>query len=165
MVLVSMPSARGWPPVLFVVALIALTGFDAPETGGAETLPGPVRAEVVSVIDGDTLLVRARIWLDVEVEVHVRVAGIDAPERHGKCTEERALAERARDLVATTVDGAEVMLSELQHDKYAGRVLARVAIPDGRDLGELLLAAGVARAYDGGPRQDWCREAAEVREN
>ena len=37
--------------------------------------------------------------------------------------------------------------------KYAGRVVARVVV-DGEDLAEELIAAGLARAYDGGRRQE-----------
>ncbi|MFC5354802.1 thermonuclease family protein [Azospirillum himalayense] len=43
-------------------------------------LPGPIPAEVLEVLDGDTLLVRATIWLGQVVETHIRVDGLDAPE-------------------------------------------------------------------------------------
>jgi hypothetical protein len=43
-------------------------------------LPGPIPAELVRVIDGDTIEVRARIWLDLDLTTRVRLAGIDAPE-------------------------------------------------------------------------------------
>src|SRR3546814_10238300 len=66
----------------------------------AEVIEGPVAAEVVRVIDGDTLKLKVHIWLGQTVEVDVRVAGIDTPELRGKCPSERAKAEEARDYLA-----------------------------------------------------------------
>ena len=43
-------------------------------------LKGPVAANVERVIDGDTVIVKARIWLDQDLTVVVRLAGIDAPD-------------------------------------------------------------------------------------
>ena len=40
-----------------------------------------------------------------------------------------------------------------------GRVVARVALPDGEDLAAGLIAAGLGRVYDGGGRIAWCDEA------
>jgi endonuclease YncB( thermonuclease family) len=137
------------------VAGLVLAGTPTAAAAG-EILPGPVPAQVVSVIDGDTLVVRARIWLGLELETRVRISGIDTPELRGGCVRERALAERARRLVVEIVAGREVVLREVRLGKYAGRVVARVATDDGRDLGSILLSAGLARTYDGGPRGDWC---------
>jgi endonuclease YncB( thermonuclease family) len=52
---------------------------------GAEVLSGPVEATVVRVVDADSLVVRARIWLDQDLETSVRLLGVDAPELHGTC--------------------------------------------------------------------------------
>ena len=49
----------------------------------SEVLPGPIAADVIKVIDGDTLPVRARIWLGQEVEINVRLADVDTPELCG----------------------------------------------------------------------------------
>jgi endonuclease YncB( thermonuclease family) len=113
----------------------------------AEVLPGPVPARLVRVVDGDTVVVRARIWLGQEVEIYVRLAGIDAPELRGKCAFERALAVRARDFVAARLQGGQVRLSQIQYGKYAGRVVARVHAPGGADLSAALLNAGLAHPY------------------
>jgi hypothetical protein len=42
-----------------------------------------------------------------------------------------------------------------------GQVLARVETAAGEDFSDLLLAAALARAYNGGTRPTWCAEAAE----
>ncbi len=135
------------------VALCAMVAM-APAMG--ETLSGPIRAQVLSVVDGDTIVARARIWLGQEVETRVRLTGIDAPELRGRCAAERRAAERARALLVAAIGGGPVDLLDVGYDKYGGRVVARVRTADGRDLAETLQAAGLARRYDGGARRPWC---------
>ncbi|HSM19892.1 MAG TPA: thermonuclease family protein [Hyphomicrobiales bacterium] len=103
----------------------------APEAR-TEWLPGPLPAEVVRVVDGDTLLVRAHIWIGQEVEVAVRIRGIDAPELRAGCAGEHALAVSAADFVREAVSGRTVRLSAVSGGKYFGRVLADVTTADGR---------------------------------
>lgn len=122
----------------------------------AETLPGPVPAVVDRVVDGDTIAVRARIWLGQEVSVLVRIRGIDAPERRGRCPEERALAERATTAMAAAVADGHLDLRQVERDKYGGRVVADVVLIDGRNLAGRLLASQTVRPYRGGGRASWC---------
>ena len=126
----------------------------------AESLDGPVPARVLAVIDGDTIAVSAHIWLGQDIEVRVRLAGVDAPELKGGCALERDLAHRARAFVAARLDGGPVRLTEIRVDKYGGRVVARVATAGGEDLAGALMAAGLARPYDGRKRRAWCERAA-----
>lgn len=121
-----------------------------------EVVPGPVEARVVAVVDGDTLVVSARIWLGQRIETHVRIDGVDAPELRGRCRGERDLARAARTFVATRIGGEPVVLSDVRFGKYAGRVVARVETAAGEDLAEVLIAAGLARRYDGRARRPWC---------
>jgi endonuclease YncB( thermonuclease family) len=123
-------------------------------TRAAETVPGPIPAIVLRVIDGDTFEARALIWPDIEVTVAVRLAGIDAPELHAACPRERALATAARDLLENLLAGGAVLLTQVAHDKYAGRAVAEVWLPDGRSPAPLLLTAGLAAGY--GQPHDWC---------
>ena len=125
-------------------------------SGAVDTIPGPIPARVKGVIDGDTLQVRARIWLGQEVETRVRLQGVDAPELSGGCLSARRLALRAWDFVRALAAGGRVILSRISYGKYAGRVLARVRVPGGEDFSEALIAAGLARPYDGGRRRPWC---------
>lgn len=141
------------------LALVFVAVLAAAPAAAREVLPGPIPARVLRVIDGDTLAVRARIWLGHEVEVSVRVDGIDAPELQGRCHRERTLARRARALLESHVGGGEVVLRRIRYGKYAGRVLADVEAPTGEDLATLLRAAGLAQAYAGGQRATWCEQA------
>jgi endonuclease YncB( thermonuclease family) len=122
---------------------------------GKEMLTGPVAAEVIRAVDGDTIEVRATVWLDLVITAHVRIRGIDAPEVHGKCLRERDLAAAATVKLAQVAAG-EVSLSNIEYDKYGGRVLADVSDKAGHDVGAELRKLGIVRPYDGGERQAWC---------
>lgn len=144
---------------LAVVALVAWAVFPGGSalSFAGETIAGPVPARVLNVIDGDTVIVRARVWLGQDVEVRVRLEGIDAPEINGRCSHEISLARKARDFVAARVDGEAVTLYRVRYGKYAGRVVARLVALSGEDISQFLLSAGLARIYAGGQRQSWCR--------
>lgn len=121
-----------------------------------DRLAGPVLAEVVRVIDGDTILVRAKIWLGQEVETKVRLNAIDTPELKGKCPQERLLAIKARDFVYATIQGGPIVLRDIQYGKYAGRVVSTIETQDGQNLAALLIARGLGYDYHGGKRRKWC---------
>ncbi len=139
-----------------IIIVTGLVGALAPVAGiAAEPLAGPVRAEVVRVIDGDTMEISAQVWLNLRLSSHVRIRGIDTPEMHGKCLEEKTLAAAARDRLAELA-GASVRLANIAEDKFGGRVLADVTADNGIDLSAAMVASGLARAYEGGARGGWC---------
>jgi micrococcal nuclease len=115
-----------------------------------------VPADLLRVIDGDTVEVRALIWLDQHVTTRVRLRGIDAPERNARCPGEARKAEAAAEALERTLGGRRLYLSEIGRDKYGGRVLARIVTGEGDDVGRALLAAGHARPYGGRARSGWC---------
>lgn len=159
-------AVRGLFGLLFL-ALTALSGGIS-RAEDTTTLPGPVEARVVRVVDGDTIVVRARIWFGQDVETSVRVRGLDTPELKGRCPAEISAAGAARDYARRLLPaGAKVTLTRIAPDKYAARVDARVALPaasessrqatkDERDFAQAMLAAGHGRPYDGGRRGAWC---------
>jgi len=135
-------------------ALAVLAGLLQPSPACAEALEGPVAARVERVIDGDTVEVRARIWIDQELTVAVRIAGVDAPELfRPTCAAEKAKALEAKAFATEFFEGGEARLRDVRHDKYGGRVVARLENSAGDDLGEALVAAGLAaRGLSGA----WC---------
>jgi endonuclease YncB( thermonuclease family) len=138
------------PKLLFCVALFSLTTAET-------SFEGPVRAQVVRVIDGDTFDASARIWLGQAIEVRVRIMGIDAPELHARCDAERDRAEAAREYLARRIEGGEVKLTSVRYDKYGGRIDAAVADAGG-DIAHAMLRAHMARPYEGGRRASWCED-------
>jgi endonuclease YncB( thermonuclease family) len=149
----------------------------------AEPIPGPVPAEIVDIVDGDTISVRARIWPGQFVETRVRLRGVDTPEtRRPDCEAERAAGREATAftrawLTAPNVDAESgaltapdraeaadaaprfvaISLHEVDLGSFAGRVVARVE-RGGEDLSTALLNAGLASVY--GVDGPWCASAA-----
>lgn len=114
-------------------------------------------AQVVRVIDGDTVTVHVFPWPGVIVETRIRLLGVDTPELRGKCEEEKAKARAAKKLVAELLPvGSRVQIRKVKQDKYAGRHDAEIWLPDGRSVTQILVAEGAARFYNGGKRSAWC---------
>ena len=150
-----------WLWLCFVIAVwvTAHPGF-----AGARGLASVYGADVLDVIDGDTLRVRATVWLGLDKTTLVRVNGIDAPELRGQCDEETRRARAATAYVRTAVAAAgnRIWLTNIREGKFAGRVVADVFLD--RTLEESLAAAlvaeALARPYDGrGRRRPWCPES------
>lgn len=114
---------------------------------------GPVRAELIRVIDGDTLLVAAAPWPDHRITTYVRLRGIDAAEMHARCATTRIEAQVALAALTELVGSTDTLsLSDISGDKYFGRVVAQVTLSDGRDPAEELLARGLVIPYGGGKK-------------
>ena len=152
-----MPVRRFTRSVLSALLPLIGLGGASPVVRAAEEIPGPVDAVVLKVIDGDTVRVSARIWLNQTVETLVRLKGVDTPELKGACPREKELAAKARAVVMQSLpEGEAVQLLDVEPDKYGGRVVARLQTPDGQDLSAVLIASGLAYAYQGGRKTPWC---------
>jgi endonuclease YncB( thermonuclease family) len=113
-------------------------------------------AKVLRVLDGDTFEARVRVWPGMDVTTKVRLRGIDAPEIHARCVEERAKAGAARDALAEILSEGAVAVAGVAQDKYGGRVDAAVSTVATADVADALLARGLVRLYAGKRRQSWC---------
>ena len=140
---------------LFFVILAVFLLAAAPAEAHRDVIPGPIAGEVVRVLDGDTVAVRVHVWIGEDIETHVRLAGIDAPELHGKCGKERRMAVAARDALVKMA-GDKIELTDIRLEKYAGRVMAHAATPDVPDISARMVAEGFARPYHGEKRGAWC---------
>ena len=113
----------------------------------------------VKITDGDT------IKLDVSKEsplikklgLSVRIKGIDTPEKgsKAKCNKENALAQQATKFTTDLVGNKELLLSQVENDKYGGRIVASVKV-GGVDIAQELLKRGLARVYNGEKKKSWC---------
>ena len=116
-----------------------------------------VPARVDYIFDGDTFSAQVALSPDVDVTVRVRLINIDTPEMNGKCAYEKQMANRARNVLSVLLPrGTVVELDNIKDDKYLGRINANVFLPDGRDVGLILIDSGLGRPYKGGKRQSWC---------
>lgn len=116
-----------------------------------------VKAEVLSVRDGDTVDVMAFPWPGFSPETAIRLLGIDTPEMKGKCEAEVKAAHDAKEYLESILT-KEVELHGLRYGKYAGRLLAEIITADGVNVSDALIEKGYARPYDGGKRKGWCGE-------
>jgi len=142
--------------VVAVMVAIMLGATSLASGDNDDGLPARVPARVLRVIDGDTIVVRAKVWINQEIETAVRVAGVDTPELRSACAAEKRLARAAQRYVEAVVMGRWVALTEIHYGKFGGRVVGRVWTADGNDLAWLLIRRGLGRAYRGGARTPWC---------
>lgn len=119
--------------------------------GAAQRLP----VEVLRTIDGDTFVARAH-WQDRDIVTRVRLRGIDAPELKAGCAREFRMAVAATGALRRLLGEGAVVIFNIGPDKYSGRVVADVATARTANVSAALLAAGQARAYNGGHRDGWC---------
>jgi endonuclease YncB( thermonuclease family) len=131
---------RAW---WLVVAAAAAPGGCSALKQPASPAP-PDAGRVVRLVDGDTIIVRAR-----DRSLTVRLLGVDTPETHGGPVECGGPAA-SRHLARLAPPGSRVRLvpdpdSGDTHDRY-GRLLAYVDNHRG-DLGEHQLRAGLAYVY------------------
>lgn len=103
------------------------------------------------VLDGDTIVLDG---------THIRIANIDAPEiHHFHCDAELRLGLVAKRRMAELLNSGPVTMHPGDprngriKDRY-GRTLATIEV-DGKDVGEIMIAEGLARPW-GGKREPWC---------
>lgn len=128
----------------------------APGTSAAEA-PPPLRASfgfchdgggADCVVDGDTFRMGA---------MKIRIADIDTPETHpARCAREAELGAAATRRLHALLNGGAIALAPIDRDadRY-GRKL-RLVLVDGVNVGDTLIAEGLARPYEGGRRAGWC---------
>jgi endonuclease YncB( thermonuclease family) len=146
-----MAFCRASAPIVASLSLAMATPAAA-----AKLFHGPVEANVIAIIDGDTFLAEALVWPGHSVRVNIRIRGIDAPEMKARCDAERTAAIRARDALSLMLAGQPISISNIAGAKYYGRVLADVTAADGTAIAAALLGESLVRSYDGGKRGGWC---------
>lgn len=104
-------------------------------------------AEIIKVVDGDTVHANVDLGFNVHVEMTLRLMGINAPEK--VTAEGKAAKKHLESLLPTT----SVVIRTLRdkREKY-GRYLAYVIRPDGVNVNDEMVVAGHAVLYDGGAR-------------
>lgn len=143
------------PSDTFRILLVLLgTVLFGTNGGAAEKIAGPVTAELIRVVDGDTVLVSAMPWPDHHVTTYVRLRGIDAPELKSRCPAIRSAAQQARSTLTDLLNASPVVaLTDISGDKYYGRVVAAITLADGSDPAAALLSAGLVDRYRGGRKK------------
>lgn len=110
----------------------------------------PNTADKTCVVDGDTL------WLQGE---NIRLKDFDTPEQQTQICggdAEVALARRASARLLELLNGNQWTIERYGYDSTSSRrTLATIRI-GGQDVGDILIAEGLARRWPDG-REFWCR--------
>lgn len=115
------------------------------------------RAKLVSVYDGDTIVVDLDLGRGVWVkDEKIRLRGIDTPERRSKDAQEKAAAYLAREALLDMLHGNDLIVEtfiDKEEGKF-GRLLGVVYVGE-MNVNEAMIDRGWARKYDGGKRIPW----------
>jgi endonuclease YncB( thermonuclease family) len=118
------------------ILALALAGI-VPAVLAGQRIPA---SKPVVIVDGDTV--------DID-GVRIRLLGIDAPETfRSRCENELVLGLKAKARLRQLLDSGQVSYEPHGHDRY-GRTLAHV-LAGGIDVGQVLLAEGLALRYEPG---------------
>lgn len=118
----------------FGIQLLALF-LATPAVAGTQIISDHVKA-----VDGDTLDLSG---------IRMRLDAMDAPESKQVCRRDGVdwlCGQESSAFMRKLVDGRTLTCSVVSHDRY-GRVLGTCTLPDGRDVQEASVAAGMATAY------------------
>ena len=143
----------------FALLLAAVVAVLITRSGGHPRATAFGRAQVLRVVDGDTIRVR----LDGHTE-RVRYIGVDTPESVKPGTPVQCFAKRAAAANAALVAGRSVRLvgDVEQRDRY-GRLLAYVyREPDGAFVNAQLVRDGYARTLTIAPNVAHARQFAQL---
>jgi endonuclease YncB( thermonuclease family) len=113
------------------LVLVAVTVLCLPLVGSAEQFTG----KVVGIADGDTISV-----LRAGKAVKVRLPGVDTPEKA------QAFGTQARQFTSELAFQQTVTVLVQTTDQY-GRLVGDILLPDGRNLNQELVKAGMAWWY------------------
>lgn len=111
------------------------------------------QAKCVRVVDGDTIDAEISVGFYLYTVQRLRLlgstGGVNAYEMHDKDPAKRALAVRGRDRVAELLPPGTAFAVHTEKKDEFGRFLGRITLADGRDLGDLLMAEGLAVPFVG----------------
>ena len=119
-------------------------------------------AEVIKVVDGDTLDARIDLGFDVHVNKRIRLMGIDTWESRtrDKAEKVKGLAAKARLKELLKQDKDKFKLISHGTGKF-GRVLGDIEISVG-NVCDILVEEGHAYSYFGGNKEEARAKAAEI---
>ncbi|MBU0728201.1 MAG: thermonuclease family protein [Proteobacteria bacterium] len=140
--------------LVLIVQLLAMTAH----AGTSKTYGSIYNAEYVAAIDGNTIIMNLPgMHPLIGKQVEVRIRGIDVPNLNSHCEQERTLAKKARDIVASLLLKARVIHLENVGRDLRFRVTATV-IADGKDVSDVLIKIGIATlTSQTRMNTDWCR--------
>lgn len=102
------------------------------------------RCTCIRVLDGDTFVAAVDLGFDLALKREVRLRHINCCEMRASNPVEKESAIQARRYTETMLMDSAFTIVSFGWDKYR-RIEAEVVLSDGRNLGEELVAAGLAK--------------------
>lgn len=106
------------------------------------------RAEILRVVDGDTVHARVDLGLDVRIDLTLRLARINAPEL---ATADGSAAKQTLEWIVAAQGGTLTLRTLRDRREKYGRYLAEFVDSAGNSVNEQLVAAGAAQWYSTHP--------------
>ncbi len=112
----------------------------------------------LTAVDGDTVKCDGQNLRDMGDGAPF-VSGYDTPEigSNAGCPKENALAKKAKRRMAELLQTPRLTIEDSGEIDRFDRPLVVVRLPDGRTIGSVLLAEGLAVDWRPGGHFDWCK--------
>ena len=108
-------------------------------------------ADVLRVVDGDTVDVRIDLGFKVHFNVRVRLYGLNAPETRTRDKKEKIRGLAAKERLEELCKDGRIIVKSHGVGKF-GRCLGELKTTSGRNINMVLIAEGHATEYYGGKR-------------
>ena len=124
------------------------------------------KADLLRIVDGDTVDARINLGFDVQLKVRIRFVGINTPESRTRDLDEKkhGKAASARTKKILEAAGNKFILKSTERGKY-GRALGILYVdtplagvelsPEGYSVNDALIVEGHAWEYHGEKRVSW----------
>lgn len=105
-------------------------------------------AKVLRVVDGDTLYLQVDLGFNISISEKFRILDIDAPETFGvaKDSEEYVAGSKAKEWLASIIDGKEILVRTEKGKGKFGRWLAEIFLGE-MNIGKEMIKLGLAKPY------------------
>ncbi len=117
---------------------------------------GPYSAEVIKVVNAETVKVKVDIWPGQSQVIDLHLEGITTTEKSGTPDCEIALSRQATAFTEAWLSRSDTIeVSEIKNAALSGNVMGRISVKSAY-LGDALTAAYLGTEYYGGPNSTWC---------
>jgi micrococcal nuclease len=108
-------------------------------------------AELIRIIDGDTVDCWIDLGFDIRIQERVRLAGIDAPETRTRDLEEKAKGFESKEWLIKALDGENtkfiIVTNNFNRTGKYGRTIGTIMLKNGTNINELMVQEGLATVY------------------
>jgi micrococcal nuclease len=161
------------PPAVRSLSLLTIPPDTVPDVPCKDE---PINVYIYDVHDGDTVqfLMKCGPKCNHVIKLSLRILGIDTPEIRagaGRLAEEKIAGKMSRNRLAELISAyiakeprekpkrpSLTTIIIRDWDKFGGRVLGEIILPDGKSVTDIMIAEGYGRPYNGEKKAPWTME-------